>query len=159
MGKSFCQALLLLTFVVAACTIVPARLLRGGVGGSVTAIAVSVVASGVVGTGGRVEAVNILGAVGAVAVACGAIAVHHCCLPLSHFVVLIIAQVQLFVNTFFEKICNFMAVILKYSDTEIQRKQNSNSDPGINTSRKDLVCDGLAEFVSSDAVHVVSLTF
>lgn len=47
------------------------------VGGSVTAVAVGVVGRGVVGAGGVVETVDILGAVGAVAVALGAVAVHH----------------------------------------------------------------------------------
>ena len=77
--KGLCQALSLLTFVVAACAIVPARLLRGGVGGSVAAITVSVVAGGVVGTCGRIEAVNILGAVRRVAIASRTITIHHCC--------------------------------------------------------------------------------
>ena len=87
MELGFCQAFLLLTFVVASCAIVPTRLLRGGVGGSVTAIAVGVVAGGVVGAGGGIETINILGAVGGVAVANRAISVHHyyqflsfCCL-------------------------------------------------------------------------------
>ena len=101
--EGLCQALLLLTFVVATCAIIPTRGRRLGVGGSVTAIAIGIVAGGIVGTGGRVEAVNILGAVGGVAIACGTIAIHHCCLPLSHFVVLIIAPLCPLVNPFLKK--------------------------------------------------------
>ena len=67
----------MLTFVVTSCAIVPARLLRGGVGGSITAITIGVVGRGVVGTGGRIEAVNILGAVGGVGETFRAIAIHH----------------------------------------------------------------------------------
>ena len=63
--------------MVSSCPIIPARLLRSGVGRSVTTAAVSVVGRGVVGTGGRVEAVNILGAVGGVGETFGAIAVRH----------------------------------------------------------------------------------
>ena len=63
--------------MVSSCTIVPTRLLRGGVGGSVTTVAVGVVSRGVVGAGGRIEAVNILGAVGGVGETFGAIAVRH----------------------------------------------------------------------------------
>ena len=84
--------------MVASCTIVPARLLRGGVGGSVTAVAVGVVGRGVVGAGGGIEAVNILGAVGGVGETFGAIAVHHSGYFLSSFVVLIIPYSKGIVN-------------------------------------------------------------
>jgi hypothetical protein len=100
MEKGFCQALLLLILVVASCSIIPTRLLRSGVGGSVATITVSVVIGGVVGAGGGIVAVNILGAVGGVAVAIRAITIHHCYLPLSHFVVLIITYKLEFVNPF-----------------------------------------------------------
>ena len=85
MGKGFCQALLLLTFVVASCAIVPARLLRGGVGGSVATITAGVVAGGVVGAGGGIETIHIFGAIRGVAVASRAISVHHCYQFLSCF--------------------------------------------------------------------------
>ena len=102
MEKGFCQALLLLILVVASCSIIPTRLLLGGVGGSVATITSSVVIGGVVGTGGGVVAVNILGAVGGVAVAIRAITIHHCYLPLSHFVDTIITQEKGFVNPFLQ---------------------------------------------------------
>ena len=86
--------------MVASCTIVPARLLRGGVGGSVTTIAGGVVGRGVVGTGGRVEAVNILGAVRGVGEAFGAIAVRHVVYLLSFLSVYIITDTDSKVNRF-----------------------------------------------------------
>ena len=84
--------------MVSSCTIVPARLLRGGVGGSVATITSGVVGRRVVGTGGRVEAVNILGAVGGVGETFRAIAVHHGDYFLSSFVVLIIPYPKGIVN-------------------------------------------------------------
>ena len=86
--------------MVSSCTIVPTRLFRGGVGGSITAIAVSVVIGGVVGTGGGVEAVNILGAVGGVRETFGAIAIHHVVYLLSFLSVYIITDTDSKVNRF-----------------------------------------------------------
>ena len=84
--------------MVSSCPIIPARLLHGGVGGSVTTITGGVVDRGVVGTGGRIEAINILGAVGGVGETFGAIAVHHGGYFLSSFVVLIIPYPKGIVN-------------------------------------------------------------
>lgn len=83
-GRVFPAPSLLVLYPLAAAVIVPAvGVVVAVVGGSITAVAVGVVAGGVVGAGGRVEAVNILGAVRAIAIACGTVTIHHFSIP--HF--------------------------------------------------------------------------